>query len=130
MVRVRPYPAARVEPRSRTMNPSIPNAFFAGSDPYRTRSAPPTDGSSLSIPYDGQTRMRLTVTSGMSSARLRVDPSADALVTIHHDGGAPELRVAGSEVRLSCSSSLADWLRQVFRGHHRDDEIVLHPPVV
>jgi hypothetical protein len=111
------------------MNPAIPNAFFAGSHPYRTRSAELTDGSPLSIPYDGQTRMRLTITSGMASARLRVDPSADALLTIHHDAGAPALRVAGSEVRLSWSSSLADWLRQVFRGHHGDIEIVLHPAV-
>jgi hypothetical protein len=111
------------------MNPAIPNAFFAGSHPYRTRSAEPIAGSPLSIPYDGQTRMRLTITSGMASARLRVDPSADALLTIHCDAGAPELRVAGSEVRLSWSSSLADWLRQVFRGHHGDIEIVLHPAV-
>jgi len=112
------------------MNPLIPKAFFAGSDPYRTRPARPTDASPVSIPYDGQTRMRLTITSGMSSARLRVDPSADALLTIHHDGEAPELRVAGSEVRLAWSSSFADWLRQVFRGDHGDVEIVLHPAVV
>jgi len=111
------------------MNHSIPNAFFAGPDPYRTRSQEPIAGSPLSIPYSGQTRMRLTISSGMSSARLRVDPSADALVTIHHEGGAPELRMAGSEVRLSWSSSLADWFRHVIQGHHRDLEIVLHPAV-
>ncbi len=112
------------------MNPSIPNAFFAGPDPYRTPSAEPAAGSPLSIPYDGQTRMRLTITSGMSSARLRVDPSADALLTIHHDAGAPPaLRVAGSDVRLSWSSSLADWVRSMFRGHPGDVEIVLHPAV-
>src|SRR5262245_33794766 len=112
------------------MNPSISNAFCAGADPYRTRSADPTDGSPLSIPYGGQTRMRLTITSGMSSARLRVDPSADALLTIHHDTAAPPLlRVAGSEARLSWSSSFGDWLRHLFRGQHSDVEIVLHPAV-
>jgi hypothetical protein len=112
------------------MNPLISDTFFVGPGPYRSGAAPTTEASLLSIPYDGQTRMRLTITSGMSSARLRVDPGADALVAIHHDGSAPKLRVAGSEVRLSWSSSLADWWRQAFRADHGDAEIVLHPAVV
>jgi hypothetical protein len=74
--------------------------------------------------------MRLTITSGISRALLRVDPSAKALLAIDHDSGGPELRVAGSEVRLSWPSSLADWFRDAFRGPRGDVEIVLHPAVV
>jgi|SoiMethySBSTD1v2_1073268.scaffolds.fasta_scaffold14956_9 hypothetical protein len=105
--------------------------FFPGFDPYRSRSAPPIEVSPLSIPYDGQTRMRLTVASGMASARVRIDPSANALVTVHHDGAEPPaLRVAGSEVRLSWPSwSLTNWLRGMFAGHPGGLEIVLHAAV-
>jgi hypothetical protein len=75
--------------------------------------------------------MQLTVASGMASSRMRIDPSANTLVTVHHDAGPPpELRVVGAEVRLSWPTrSLTDWLCAVFADHPGGLEVVLHPAV-
>jgi hypothetical protein len=74
--------------------------------------------------------MRLSVAPGLASSRLRVDPSADALVTIHSGAEAPELSMAGSEVRLAWPApSFADLWRRLFHGHPGEVEIVLHPAV-
>jgi hypothetical protein len=95
------------------MNEPISSAFSAESDPYRTPSARLADASPLFIPYEGQTRMRLTIASGMSRARVRIDPSADALLTVHHGAELrPALRITGSEVRLTWPArSLTGWMR-------------------
>jgi len=113
------------------MNQAISEAFSAGSDPYRGRAQEPLDASPLSVPYNGQTRMRLSINSGLSSARARIDPNAEHLVAVHYSGASlPELRVAGGEVRVGWPAwSIADWLRAVFSGHHGGVEIVLHPAV-
>lgn len=101
-----------------------------GSDPYRTPALHPAyDTRVVSIPYDGQTKMRLAIASGMSSSRVRVDADARALVSVDAgDGPAPRLRVHGSEIRLAWSWSLVEWLKSVITRDH-DVEIVLHPAV-
>jgi hypothetical protein len=91
---------------------------------------PALDLDRLSLPYAGQTRMRLTITSGLANARVRIDPDATALVTIDcGDGPWPRLAVSSSEVRVSWSETLAEWLRSALAGEHRDVEIVLHASV-
>ena len=84
----------------------------------------------LAIPYAGQTRMRLTITSGLSDARIRVDPDAADLLTIEcGDGEPPRLRVSGSDIRMSWRRTLSAWLCSTLAGEYRDIELVLHPAV-
>lgn len=84
----------------------------------------------LLVKYTGQTRMRLTITSGMADARIRIDPDASALIAIDHDEDMPpRLRVSSSELRLSWPSSIESWLRAFLSDAYHDVEIVLHPAV-
>jgi hypothetical protein len=102
---------------------------FHASHPFRT--APYREADGLTVPYAGQTRMRLTIASGMADARIRIDPNATALIAIDHgDGIAPRLRVSASELRVSWPpSTIGSWLRAAFAGASRDIEIILHPAV-
>lgn len=102
------------------------------SHPFRT--APYRDDvvdlEGLTVPYAGQTRVRLTVNSGMADARVRIDPDATDLIAIDYGEGAPpRLRVSPTEVRLSWPESIGSWLRAAFAGQYRDVDIVLHPAV-
>jgi len=84
----------------------------------------------LTVPYAGQTRMRLTIASGLADALIRIDPDATDLVAIDHgDGTPPRLRVSASELRVSWPSTFGSWLRAALAGECRDIEIVLHPAV-
>jgi hypothetical protein len=84
----------------------------------------------LSVPYAGQTRMRLTIASGMADAIVRIDPEAIDLISIDCCARlAPRLRVSGSELRVSWPATLGAWLRAVVAAECRDVEIVLHPAV-
>ncbi len=101
---------------------------FSGS-PYRTAAHVVPDSDALVVPYDGQERMRLSIATGISSARVHVDRSATALVGV--DAGAvlaPRLRASADEVRLSFEQSFAEWMRALFSGQHHLD-IALHPAV-
>jgi hypothetical protein len=101
---------------------------FHASHPFPTYGDADLDG--LSVPYAGQTRMRLTITSGLADARVRIDPAATDLIAIDHGEGAPpRLRVSASELRLSWPTSIGSWLRAALAGEHHDVEIVLHPAV-
>ncbi|UJR83237.1 hypothetical protein [Sandaracinus amylolyticus] len=102
-----------------------------GSDPYRTSARPPSEPTgALSIPYDGQTRMRLVIASGLCRTHVRVDPSAGALIALDPGvGPVPRLRVHGSEVRVSWPMSATDWLHALFIGERDELAIVLHPAV-
>ena len=105
---------------------------FRAADPYRNEAGFDLGGglAQLTIPYAGQTRMRLTITSGMSDARLRVDPDATDLLAIDWgEGVPPKLRVSASELRVSWSSTIGAWLCGVLAGEYRDIELVLHPAV-
>jgi hypothetical protein len=85
---------------------------------------------SLRVPYAGQTRMRLSITSGVADARVRIDPDATDLIAIDYgEGTPPRLRVSGSELRVTWPSSIGSWLRAVLAGDDRDIDIVLHPAV-
>ena len=103
---------------------------FHASHPFRT--APYHDADTelggLTVPYAGQTRMRLTITSGMADARVRIDRDATDLIAITHgEGIPPRLRVSSSELRLSWPATIGSWLRAALSGESRDLEIVLHP---
>jgi hypothetical protein len=84
----------------------------------------------LTVSYAGQTRMRLTITSGMSDACVRIDPDATDLIAIAYGGDLPpRLRVSSSELRVSWPATMWAWLRTALAGEDRDMEIVLHPAV-
>ena len=105
---------------------------FHASHPFRT--APYRDDDveldGLAVPYDGQTRMRLTITSGLADARVRIDPEATDLIAIDcGEGTPPRLRVSASELRVSWPATIGSWLLAALVGDCRDIEIVLHPAV-
>jgi hypothetical protein len=106
---------------------------FHPSHPFRTPPYhhPDSEFDGLTVPYAGQTRMWLTVTSGMADARVRIDPGATDLIAIDWDEGAPpRLRVSASELRVSWPpATIGSWLRAALAGESRDIEIVLHPAV-
>jgi hypothetical protein len=84
----------------------------------------------LTVPYTGQTEMRLVIASGMADARVHVDPAATDLLTLRYgEGTPPRLRVSASELRLSWPLTFESWLRSMISGEDRDVELVLHPAV-
>jgi hypothetical protein len=101
-----------------------------------TLSLPPHQGSAaeldgLRIAYDGQTRMRLTIASGMAGARVHIDPEATELIAIDcGEGAPPRLQLSESELRVSWpwQGTFASWLRSL-AGERHDVEIALHPAV-
>ena len=99
--------------------------------PYRTAPAPRAfDPDSGRVPSEGQTRMRLTIASGLAHARIVIDPEARDLVAIESGGRAqPRIRRTAGEVALSWQVSFGDWLREVFTAGSGDLAIVLHPAV-
>jgi len=100
--------------------------------PYRTAPPPRTfDPDSSRVPYDGQTRMRLTIPSGLAHACIVIDPAARDLLAIEcGDGPRPRIRLAGGDLALTWRRrSFGDWLREVFTPGLCDTAIVLHPAV-
>jgi len=102
------------------------------SHPFRT--APYRDADveldSVTVPYAGQTRMRLTITSSMANARVRIDSDATDLIAIDYGEGTPaRLRVSSTELRVSWPTTIRSWLRAALAGEYRDIEILLHPAV-
>jgi hypothetical protein len=99
--------------------------------PYRTAPAPRTfDPDSSRVPYDGQTRMRLAISPGLTHARIVIDPAARDLLAIDcGDGPLPRIQLAGGELALTWRHSFGDWLRDVFMPGLGDVAIVLHPAV-
>jgi len=99
--------------------------------PFRT--SPPAHGfepERTHVPYDGQTRMRLSIWSGLAHARIVIDPAAHDLVAIEGgDGPRPQLRLAAGEIALTWRVSFGDWLRDVFTGALDGLTIILHPAV-
>src|SRR5262245_17914422 len=85
--------------------------------PYRSPVEPCTfDCDGLRVPYNGQTRMRLALSSGLSRALIVIDPEARDLIAIQcGDGPLPRLRVAAGEIALSFRVSFGEWLRDVLR---------------
>ena len=99
--------------------------------PYRTAFEPSLfEGDGLRVPYTGQTRMRLALSSGLTHARIVIDPAAEDLIAIRcGDGFPPRLRVAAGEIALSWSGSFGDWLLGALWPSNRDVTLVLHPAV-
>ncbi len=105
---------------------------FHASDPFRTVPYRDVDFAfdGLTVPYDGQLRMGLTITSGMADARVRIDPDATELIALDYgEGTPPRLRVSASELRVSWPTTIGSWLLAALAGECRDIEIVLHPAV-
>jgi hypothetical protein len=105
---------------------------FHAPHPFRTAPYRDADGEldNLIVPYAGETRMRLTITSGMTNARVSIDPNARDLIAIDcGEGTPPRLRVSTSELRVSWSVTIGSWLLATLAGEERDIEIVLHPAV-
>ena len=113
------------------IDPTHPTSDSTTAHPYRTAPPPRTfDPGSSRVPYDGQTRMRLTISSGLAHARIVIDPAARDLLAIEcGDGPQPRIRLAGGELALSWRLSFGDWLREVFAPGLGDVAIVLHPAV-
>lgn len=98
--------------------------------PYRSAVEPCLlDGGELRVPYSGQDRMRLALSSGLAHALIVIDPAAQDLIAIHGDGRPPRLRVVAGEIALTWRMSFGDWLRDALRPCSRDLAIVLHPAV-
>jgi hypothetical protein len=99
--------------------------------PYRTTFAPPAfDPDPARVAYEGQTRMRLTISSGLAHARIVIDPAARDLLAIEAgDGPRPRIRLATGEVALAWRASFGDWLRGVLTAGLDELTIVLHPAV-
>jgi hypothetical protein len=99
--------------------------------PYRSAVEPCTlDCDGLRVPYSGQARMRLALSSGLSHGLIVIDPAAQDLIAIQcGDGPQPRLRVVAGEIALSWRVSFGDWLRDALRPCNRDVAIVLHPAV-
>lgn len=99
--------------------------------PYRSAFEPCTlDGDGLRVPYAGQPRMRLALSSGLSHGLIVIDPAAQDLIAVHcGDGPQPRLRVVAGEIAISWRMSFGDWLRDALRAFSRDVAIVLHPAV-
>jgi len=96
--------------------------------PYR--SAPSLDTDRLCIPYRGETRMRLSLSSGFANGRIAIDPAATDLVAIRcGDDLRPRLRVWTDEIAVSHHVTFGDWLRSMVRPADREMRIVLHPAV-
>ncbi|HEX3476862.1 MAG TPA: hypothetical protein VHT91_17675 [Kofleriaceae bacterium] len=113
------------------IDPTHPTSDSTPDHPYRTAPAPRTfDPDCSRVPYDGQTRMRLTISSGLAHARIVIDPAARDLLAIEcGDGPRPRIRLAGGELALSWRRMLGDWLRDMFMPSPDDVAIVLHPAV-
>jgi len=100
--------------------------------PYRSAAEPcMLDCDGLRVPYSGQTRMRLALSSGLAHGTIVIDPAAQDLIAIQcGDGPRPRLRVVAGEIAVSWPApSFGDWLRDALRPCDRDVAIVLHPAV-
>lgn len=110
-----------------TLHETPPSQF---DHPYRGLAGPPLDADRLYVPYTGQARMRLTLSSGLSHSLIVIDPAAQDLIAVQvGDGPPPRLRVVAGEIALSWRMSFGDWLRDALRAGSRDVAIVLHPAV-
>jgi hypothetical protein len=99
--------------------------------PYRSAIEPCThDSDGLRVPYTGQVRMRLALSSGLFHGRIVIDPAAQDLIAIQcGDGPPPRLHVTAGQIALTWRMSFGDWMRDALRPHNRDLAIVLHPAV-
>ena len=107
------------------------NTAHPSTHPYRSAFEPfPFEPDELRVPYSGQTRMRLTLSSGLAHGRIVIDPAAQDLIAVQcGDGPPPRLRVVAGEIALSWRMSFGDWLLEAFRPSNHDVAIVLHPTV-
>ncbi len=82
------------------------------------------------MPYEGQTRMRLIFTKGVSDLSLRAGAAETALLRGHFDGLVPSVSVAGDAVTLRYPRlGIADWMGSVLWGEGIGATVVLHPGV-
>lgn len=100
-----------------------------------TSGLPPEDAwadQELTIPHEGQTRMRLVFAKGVSDLCLRVGSDETALVRGCFDGLVPDVVVTGDEVSIRYPRlGIAEWLDGVLWGvgAGAGATLVLHPDV-
>jgi hypothetical protein len=113
-----------------TRRTAMTNATFTHD---RTAAFPTGDAWSeqeLAIPYEGQTRMRLLFTKGVSALDLRVGADETALIRGHFDSLVPNVSVTGDQVSIPYPRfGIADWLGGVLWGGGIGATLVLHPSV-
>lgn len=105
---------------------------FRASNPQPPALHHEVDLGRFTVPFTGQTQMRLTITSGLADARVRIDPDATDLIAIEcGEGTPPRLHVSASDVRVSWPrpATFTSWLRAALGGQCRGIELVLHPAV-
>lgn len=102
--------------------------------PYRV--APPTIEAEwlaadhqLTVPHQGQARMRLLFAAGISDLVLRVDPLQTELLRGQFDGVAPRVVVTPDEVCVRYRFGFGDWLGGLLSGDARSAVISLHAGV-
>lgn len=97
--------------------------------PFPTDAFPCCD-QELTVPYQGQTRMRLLFTRGVSDLSLRVGAAETALLRGHFDGPFPLVSVSDDQVSIRPPRlGIADWLSGVLWGDGAGASLVLHPGV-
>lgn len=121
-----------------------PTQDSTGDHPYRSAPAPrPFDPEAPRVPYQGESRMRLTIASGLAHTRLVVDPAARDLLSLELAAARarPRIQRLPGELALSWRSSFSEWLCHTFAAGNvftsglnfaaglEDLVIVLHPQV-
>ncbi|HXJ19217.1 MAG TPA: hypothetical protein VMT03_03215 [Polyangia bacterium] len=92
--------------------------------------AGPWFGQELTIPYEGQTRMRLLFTKGVSDLSLRIGAGEEALLRGSFGDLVPGVSVGGDEVSIRYRRfGIADWLGGLLWGEGAGASLVLHPGV-
>jgi hypothetical protein len=117
------------EPSMTHQDPSFSANVHSAHSRENTRDFPFGDPGHHSVPYAGQTRMQLTIASGVAEAHVRIDPNATELISVTAEGVETQLRVSPTEVRVSWPKTFATWLRSMLDGMYPAIEIVLHPAV-
>jgi hypothetical protein len=111
--------------RRKAMTPN-----FAATCPNALSPAADWADPELTVPYEGQTRMRLVFARGVSDLSLRVGETETALIRGHFEGLVPRVSVVGDEIAIRYPRlGIASWLGGVLRGEGIGATLVLHPDV-
>src|SRR5690349_15330411 len=105
-------PVSRTVTHPPPRRPAMTSTFVES--PYRTSARPSPDEIAeqpeVTLPYDGQARMRLVFVAGASDLILRVDPDARSLLHGRFDGPQPRVSISAGEVRVRYRFGFAEWI--------------------
>jgi hypothetical protein len=83
----------------------------------------------LTVPYQGQARMRLLFAAGISDLVLRVDPLQTELLRAQFDGPVPRVVVTPDELCVRYRFGFGDWIGGLLMGEASSAVISLHSRV-